>query len=130
MIAMKHPKLVRFINKHILKSHKNRYINIYNEKTSHWYQAEFHREQFWYDNERITIKTILSKLKAWYVTYWDAYDGKGGRCMMWCGYEPLPFVHGNLKKVEPIIKFELTETMESWIKLSEQVKEKEDELQQ
>lgn len=124
MIAEKHPKLVGFINKYILRAYKRRYINIYNEKTDHWYQAEFSR-QFWYDNERITIKNILAKLKSWYVTYWDAYDGNGGRCMMWCMYGPPPYVHGSLKKVKSIIKVELTKIMESCIKLSEQVKEQE-----
>ena len=123
MIAEKHPKLVGFINKYILKAYKKRYINIYNEKTSRWYQAEFSREQFWYDLERITIKNILAKRKSWYVTYWDAYDGKGGRCMMWCMYGPPPYVYGSLRKVKSIIKVELTKTMESWIKLGEQVKE-------
>ena len=130
MITEKHPKLVGFINKYILRAYKRKYINIYNEKTNRWYQAEFHREQFWYDLERITIKNILAKRKSWYVTYWDAYDGQGGRCMMWCMYGPPPYVRGSLRKVKPIIKAELTKTMESWIKLGEQVKEKEDELQQ
>ena len=125
MIAEKHPKLVGFINKYILRAYTRRYINIFNNKTSRWYQAEFSREQFWYDSERITIKNILAKRKNWYVTYWDAYNGKGGRCMMWCMYEPPSYVRGSLRKVKSIIKVELTKTMESWIKLGEQVKEQE-----
>ena len=124
---MKHPKLIRFINKYILHAHKRRYINIYSEKTASWYQAECKRSQFWYDTERITIRNILLNRKSWNVTYWDAYDGKGGRCEMWCRYEPLPYVYGSFKKAKPIITLELMKTMEFWISLNQQLKEQDND---
>lgn len=119
LIASKHPKLVNFINRFILRSHKKRYIKIYNEQTKSWYQAEFHRSRFWHDNEPITFKTILQNYKIWHVWYWDTYDGNGVRCEMWCSYQPLSMVYGSLQQVEPIIKAELIKTMNAWIKLGE-----------
>lgn len=119
LIASEHPKLVNFINTYILRSHKKRYINIYNDQTKSWYQAEYYRSRFWHDNEPITFKTILQNYKIWHVWYWDTYDGNGGRCEMWCSYQPLSMVYGSLQQVEPIIKAELIKTMNAWIKLGE-----------
>ena len=44
------------------------------------YEARYHRFQYWYDSEPITIKGILEKRRIYHVSYWDG----GEKGNVWC----------------------------------------------
>ena len=78
------------------------------------YEAEFHRQQYWYElRPAITICGILKKRKTWHVTFWDKGAKPG-----WGGIEMLnnrkPIVYGTKKTVLPEIEEEMKHVIHYW----------------
>lgn len=106
-------KLTMPLANKLIGSHKPYIVRIkYNN--AH-YEARYHRAQYWYDNERITIKGILRKRKIYHVSYWDG--GEKGLC--WCemfgwGQSMIEVKRGD--DIEILVTQELAHVIAMWLK--------------
>lgn len=77
----------------------NKQFSITVERDGNYYEATFHRLQYFYDKERITIRGILERRKTWCVTYWDKFDhpDKFGGCEISWSFKP--FVYADMNHV-------------------------------
>lgn len=82
----------------------------------HYYEAEYHRLQFFYDFEPINLCTILKHRKKWIVTYWDRFERLGHRgCEMLSNCQR--FVYGrDPDLVRMKVELALTKAIASWVK--------------
>ena len=93
-----------------------------------YYMAEYHRQQFWYDTEKITIKRILEKRRTWHVMYWDKGEKLGFGGIEMCFNLGQPIFEGRKKDVHNLILKELERVTNHWISLrTNNEKEKENE---
>lgn len=81
------------------------------------YEARYHRTRYWYDSERITIKGILDKRKAYHIDYWDFGETGRGGCEMF-GWGPSMFTvqrGNNIKSVTSIVTKNLNYVIDMWL---------------
>ena len=78
------------------------------------YEARYHRTQYWYDSEPITIRGILDKRKVYHIDYWDG--GEKGK--VWCemfGWGPSMFTVKRKKEIENAVTKNLNYVIDMWL---------------
>ena len=129
----KYSKIRHFIRDKILLPIANKLIGanekhyVYIERDGMKYKAEYHRTQYWWDSEPITIKGILEKRRTYHVWYWDG-DEKG---KVWCemfGWGQSMFYVKFGQDIEKLVSKELNCVIDCWLKyVVNPSKEKKDE---
>ena len=78
------------------------------------YEARYHRTQYWYDSEPITIKGILDKRKVYHIDYWDFGETGRGGCEMF-GWGPSMFAVKRGDDIEGIVTKNLNYVIDMWL---------------
>lgn len=120
-LQKEHRKIRHFIRNKILLPIANKLIGaykkhyVYIERDGVKYKAEYHRVQYWGDDEPITIKGILERRKIYHVWYWDG--GEKGK--VWCemfGYGQDMFYVERKVDIESLVTKELNRVIDMWLK--------------